>query len=362
VPVKKQRKYNLTRWAVTGRDDIGINAACQRIYTKLRAQGAPDAEWKELCRLWASDFRTHITDARWNAYCAELAAAEARLGTAPAVLGPPRNAAAMSERFIAIETPTLRARLDRRRGLAIQSLAFAPDFTPCVGGIAHGHFDDIALQADWYTGDCVLEAPGEPKITDLEWADTTIAHEPGGDVSVTGIIPTPLGAIEKTMRFRARAPRVDFDIRFHWTDWVKGSLRLGHITLLPDAFDWNTLTLVTHNGGAAPDRFLLAGETVDHGAAVSFLVSAHCGLGMTEGWAELGDRARTIRIAVDRETMPLLGLLTHKRVGGSLFCQLALSAAELDDTSRPDAYQPAHGPTQRRACFSIIRGNSGTSY
>ena len=34
VPVKKQRKYNLTRWAVTGRDDIAINAACQRIYCR----------------------------------------------------------------------------------------------------------------------------------------------------------------------------------------------------------------------------------------------------------------------------------------------------------------------------------------
>ena len=32
VPVKKQRKYNLSRWAVTGRDDLGVNAACERIY------------------------------------------------------------------------------------------------------------------------------------------------------------------------------------------------------------------------------------------------------------------------------------------------------------------------------------------
>ena len=40
VPVKKQRKYNLSRWAVTGRDDIGINAACQRIYSGLLARDA----------------------------------------------------------------------------------------------------------------------------------------------------------------------------------------------------------------------------------------------------------------------------------------------------------------------------------
>ena len=68
VPVKKQRKYNLTRWAVTGRDDIGVNAACQRIYAALKKNGSPDTDWRELCRLWASDFRTHITEARWQGF------------------------------------------------------------------------------------------------------------------------------------------------------------------------------------------------------------------------------------------------------------------------------------------------------
>src|SRR5262249_49194537 len=47
VPVKKQRKYNLSRWAVTGRDDIGINAACERIYRGIVETAAGDDAWKE---------------------------------------------------------------------------------------------------------------------------------------------------------------------------------------------------------------------------------------------------------------------------------------------------------------------------
>ena len=42
---------------------------------------------------------------------------------------------------------------------------------------------------------------------------------------------------------RFDAPRLDFDLTFHWKDWPKGSLRLGHITLLPDAFDARRLML-----------------------------------------------------------------------------------------------------------------------
>ena len=37
VPVKKQDKYNLLRWAVTGRDDLGINTQCWRIFEAMRS-------------------------------------------------------------------------------------------------------------------------------------------------------------------------------------------------------------------------------------------------------------------------------------------------------------------------------------
>ena len=354
VPVKKQRKYNLTRWAVTGRDDIGVNAACQRIYATLKAIGGSDADWRELCRLWASDFRTHITEQRWQGFVRDLAAVEARLKTAqppalPTVAGSPNE-----DRYLTIETPTIRAELDRRRGLAIRSAAFAPDFTPLIGGIAHGHFDDIALQADWYTGDCVFEAPGEHKVTDLEWATTRVEHTADGSVRVLGEIATPLGPIRKLMTFHADAPQIDFDLEFNWQAFGRGSLRLAHVTLLGEAFDEDSLTFAAHNGGRTPDRFTLKEQTVEHGAPVSFLVSASCALGMTEGWLELADKRHRIEVLVDRQTAPLIGLINHRRPGaekgaGKLFCQALLSALELDDTRKPAPYR--EGP--RRFRFSI---------
>jgi len=350
VPVKKQRKYNLTRWAVTGRDDLAVNAACQRIYGALKKNNAPDQDWQELLRLWASDFRTHITERRWHNFCRDLKAMEHRLGTGGDRPLPPAHGEPASERFLEISTPTIRARLDRRRGLAIQSAAFAPDFTPVVGGIPHGYFDDIALQADWYTGDSVFEAPGEPKVTDLEWAIARLERGSDGSVTVYGEIRTPLGPIRKVLQFSAEHPRIDFSLEFDWENWGRGALRLGHITLLPDAFEQENLTLTTNNGGYAPEHFRLSGELVEHGAPVSFLVSASCALGLTEGWAELSDGQRSVRVEIDREQAPLIGLLVHRVSGGQLFCQLMLSALELDDTRKPTPYQP--GP--RRMRFSIV--------
>jgi len=365
VPVKKQRKYNLSRWAVTGRDDIGVNAACQRIYEGLIASGADDAAWKELCYLWSSDFRTHITEKRWTGFTKRLSDAEQKHSPAPHPASLLRSFAATSpalspkggegSRFILIETPSVAVILDRRRGLAIEKLQFRNNAQPIIGGLPHGHFDDIALQADWYTGDCVFEAPGEHKITDLEWCEAHVAKEASGDVIAFATIETPRGPIEKTLCFRADALHVDFDLVFHWQDWGRGSLRLGHITLLPDAFDWMKLSLTTHNGGKEAETFLLKDTDVEHGAPVSFLVSSSYGLGMTEGWAELGDAKTRIRVAVDRTAAPLLGLLTHKRIGGSLFCQLMLSALELDETRKPQAY--ARGPRRFRFNVSAVGCN-----
>jgi hypothetical protein len=254
----------------------------------------------------------------------------------------------IAARHVDVATPSLKARLDRRRGLALDSVRFAGHRAALIGTLPHGHFDDIALQADWYTGNSVYEAPGEHKVTDLEWCQARLWRE-ADDVLALARLDTPKGPIEKTLRFHGSAPRIDFDLTFHWDDWGKGSLRLGHLTLKPEAFDWNKLSLTTHNGGKDCETFSLAGVTVDHGAPVSFLVSASHGLAMTDGWAEIGDDKHRLRIEVDRCTAPLLGLLTHKSVRGSLFCQLALSALELDDTRKPTPLRP--GP--RRFRFSV---------
>jgi hypothetical protein len=351
VPVKKQRKYNLARWAVTGRDNIAVNAACERIYRGMLELS--DADWKELCYLWASDFRTHLTDTRWAGFKARLEAAEAKYSPLPPQPVTIPGSEPVAERHLDIETPMVSARLDRRRGLALERLRFDGDAHAVIGGIPHGTFEDIGLQADWYTGDCVFEAPGEHKVTDLEWCEARIDKLDNGDTLVHAGIDTPKGRIEKQMRFSARHRRVDFDLLFHWQEWAKGVLRLGHFTLLPDAFRLDRLSLSTTNGGGC-ESYALAGHVIDHGAPVSFLVSSSHGIGMTEGWAEIGDDQTRLRVEVDRCTAPLLGMLVHRparRSDGAagLFCQLQLSALELDDTRKPSNYRT--GP--RRFRFSI---------
>ena len=75
------------------------------------------------------------------------------------------------------------------------------------------------------------------------------------------------------------------------SNWGRGSLRLGHITLLPGLSIPAGWPFPPPMAALTPEHFSLADQTVEHGAPVSFLVSATCALGLTEGWLELADGA-----------------------------------------------------------------------
>ncbi len=360
VPVKKQGKYNLTRWAVTGRDDIGINTRCWRAYEVLRDRWADDAAWRELCYLWSSDFRTHITVNRWEAYLERLAAFEGRIGLgvpssvgieiASDVGGALPQGVTREGRYLTIETPKLNARLNARRGLAIDALAFASTGEkPLVGTLEHGYYDDINMTADYYTGHVVLERVGQHKIADLSQVEPVVRDE-GDAIVVEAEVPTPLGPIRKRLSFSRGVEEVTLEYDIDWTNLPKGSLRLGHVTLMPDAFDPATLYYATHNGGAQLERFPLAGHVVDQGAPVSLQVTASTGIGVTGGVVELGDANHALRIEVDKTAAALVGLVAYREVAGSFFCRLSLSVLEVDETRREDAVPMLPRPIRMRIC------------
>ncbi|SLN38136.1 glycoside hydrolase family 57 [Oceanibacterium hippocampi] len=344
IPVKKQTKYNVTRWAVTGRDDSAINGRCHALAERLRVSGnAGDDAWRELCLLWSSDFRTHITERRWSAYGERLRALEARLGvSAPDLPAPalaPINGARPTANgdILEIETDAVRIRLNTRRGLAIDGLWLGDkQGEPLCGTLPHGYFDDIGYGYDWYSGTLVLESPARAKVTDLTRVSPEFARVAGNDdIVIDARMATPLGIIEKRLIIGASAAVVNSFYTLHWREWPLGSLRIGNITLNPAAFEEETLAVTTHNGGETAERFALAGQEVDHGAAVSMLVSATSGFGMTEGRVEIGDGRHSLGLSVSRANAAPIGLLTHKRIKDRLFCRLSLSTMELDETRRP---------------------------
>ena len=341
VPVKKQAKYNIVRWALTGRNDLDLNTACWQLFDALsQAKGIKDEDWKELCYLWSSDFRTHITEARWLKLQERLDRYKGRHLKDPvirqAVEQPaPGDNFQVSEQghYLDITTPVQRLRLNLRRGLAIDGWWDNTCFSsPLVGTLPHGYFDDIHFGADYYTGHFVLESAGKHKITDLCSVDPRINTQ-NGTLEIHSEVQTPLGLVEKTIRIFDDKPGLQITHRFLWPSCPIGALRLGHITLHPEAFDGRHLFFRTHNGGDALETFTLTGQPINHLAPVSTLVSANAALGITSGIVELGDNKKWIRVRIDKAAAALTGHIVFSPVGERFLCRLVLSAMETDDTS-----------------------------
>jgi hypothetical protein len=367
IPVKKQDKYNVSRWAVTGRDDIDLNTRCGRLYERLR--GSEDEQaWRELCALWASDYRTHITEARWRKLQAGLAAAESRRG----VRTPPAPRAGVSEvglpagvrrdgRLLRVRAGELDIGLSMRRGLAIASFvdrSVGPE--SLCGTIEHGYFENIAISADWYTGNLVQEAPVHHKVTDLEPVTPAFAID-GERIVVSGTIETEYGAIDKTVTIDPESSAVELDWTLRWLELPPGSLRFGHVTLRPEAFDPASLFYATHNGGDLLERHELGASPVDHGAPVSALVSAHGGLGVTEGVLVLGDSRIEVRVNGHWAVARPLGMIVYHPAPARFFLQSSFSLTESDETRRGAIPRSAERPQRARLRISAHAAGSSSS-
>jgi len=242
--------------------------------------------------------------------------------------------------LLTLKTDGVTLVLNSRRGLAIQALSFdALGGDMLCGTLPHGFYDDIHWGADFYSGMTVMESPGRPKLTDLNRVEPTLGRDDEGTLVVEASQTTELGPIVKTIRVAGSA--VELTYRLDWPELPIGSLRLGDITLQPNAFDRGTLFYRCHNGGVQPETFPLDGTRVGHGDAVSFLVSASHAIGITEGVVEVGDRARAIRIEVDKTVAALVGMVTYRPIRDSYFCRLSFSAAEVDETRRRTIIDPA---------------------
>ena len=353
VPVKKQEKYNVSRWAVTGRDDLDINTRCLRLFHRLQAAGtAPDApEWVELLYLCSSDFRTHCTAARWAGYQTRLAAMEAQTGARPpepvtaAVPGSARVAVRREQRFLIAESKGAKLVLNCRRGLAVQSCQYdAVSPRSLFGTVDHGYFSRMDLSADFYTGNVVAEQPGRPKITDLAAVEPLVGADAECPFVVEGLIPTALGPVRKRLRWQPDERWLECEYLVEWPEPFIGSLRLGHLLLNPAAYDRETLFYNIHGHGDSPEAFRLNGQdNFDHGRPINLMISAAHGFGLSEGRVCMGDAAVQLNVTVDTALTLPLGLVTYQEAGPESFLRLCFSLSEVDETRLIGAQGRAEG-------------------
>jgi hypothetical protein len=339
LPTKKQAKYNPLRWAVGGRDAFRANTTCEKILSLLKENSdqVTEQDWRTLLDLWGSDFRTHITASRWESWVnisSELLRRFDNVIEFKKIKEESDFEVLETDGYLTISNRELKCVLNLKRGLAIDSLSFLTiSDKPLIGTIRHGELHHIEWNADFYSGEFVVDLPGKHKITDLERVVPVITNNDLG-LTISALIQTKLGPITKSITFSGREnPKLTMRYHLDWETIPPCTMRFGDIVLIPASFERSTLFVETHNGGEQRDRFELNSIEVDHGKYWSPLISARNCFGVTEGELIIGDSNKAIKVNLNRGLSSMPALMTNARVMDSYFTRIQFTARELDDTS-----------------------------
>lgn len=238
-----------------------------------------------------------------------------------------------SGKYVTVENQHVVVRLNKRKGLTINTCAFKDLGTePILCTLDHGYYDDISLGADFFSGHATIERPGRHKLTDLQpsapilsLCDNTLIVESGSESEgvvfrqevVIGTGDTFGFRINKSILLPAREI---------------GTVHPIHFTFNPAAWDRESLYFSTNNGGAI-ETFRFGRCRVEHSGILSSLISSKHGIGATEGNVIVGDREKALSFSHDFRQSALIPSLIYRPIEGqSYFLRLQYSAQEVDET------------------------------
>ena len=354
IPVKKQPKYNIARWAVTGRDDYWLNTICFRIEKYLRLNDINDqSEWAQLCEFWSSDYRTHITESRWSELKESLEnfldqrGIDKELGTESnsnelrSLTDDYKEASRKhnvninkNENFLEISNLHQSIILNLRRGCAVKSLLFGRmDSSAYIGTIDQGYFESIELGADFYTGGIVFDSPRSGKrFADLQPVEPNIDIESDGTVILTCNFSFDIGDLTKKIRFFNSKDGIEFSYSFKKSSDYIGTTRIGGATFLPE-FTKDSVVIFCKNGGDDYEQFI-PDQTFDHSRSSSTMVSSSRGFGATDGRIIFQTDMCKLCFEWDQSEGAVLPMMQNIISEPGKLMRLFFSLREIDETTK----------------------------
>lgn len=327
IPVKKQRKYNITRWALTGKSDFIINSRCYKLFEAIKLDN-DIKDFEELIYLWSSDFRTHITSKRWKVYLSRLNIFQKKVLLPRKIRQQDQSIECHSKLFdcdLEFHSKEIKANLNIEKG-TINHLAFTTlSREPLIGTIKHAFYEDINFAADFYTGHTVIERPAKRKITSLH--PTSYKNKSNNEIFTYNHDKD--NSIVTSYSFNNNELIINKDITCNLG--YPYIMKLYNFTFLPDHWDEKTLYYKVCNGGSY-EIFQFNFESINQQKITSHLISSHNILGNTNGKLEIGDKNKSIIFETDFSKYSPLPYIDYKNFNNTFFLRLSYSSQEVDET------------------------------
>jgi hypothetical protein len=328
IYVKKQNKYNITRWAVTGRNDTYINSL---LHKKFEDSNIQKKNIKKLLYLLSSDFRTHITQERWNDfkkffYKKKLSFSKKKLTKLKLKRFSFDNFQYENKKFI--------INLDVTKGLTIDKLIDKRDKNfSYINTLKQGEFRDINYLVDFFSSHLVIESKKYGKITNLN-EQLSGYHEENDYIYLNNKIKAFEYNIQKSIKIYKNKKTIELrcEVKTNLFNDIK-ILRPFHFTLAPPAGK-ELLNILIANGGSVEKYKINEKDNFTQSAQVNNFISATTLSGMTNNIIEFKYKNKFLKFTDLLEDTKLYPMVDYVNVGKKKLFRLIFTVKENDETSK----------------------------
>jgi len=343
IVVKKQFYYNLSRWAVTGRADFWINAACHSINLSLIEKNADIEEWRKLCFFWSSDFRTHITLDRWSDITSQIKNYIKSNVDNNRLIAPfnliskfNKNLISKGEIFekerVDLNSKYINSQVRFTSGSNIEFISFKDQkWDGFIRSFHLGDFASISFAKPLLCNTTFIYSPklrigglDRQKVLKSQYLKEENIEGVFSEVQI-GDVSLGLSVINS----------IEDQSLFLVTKFYQDLIGDHIVRLFGLQFDLNQvkgeLNIATHNGGKDLEHFPL-NMNASHSKAPSFTVSCSNGFGGTEGIMYIYDDHDAIKLSWDTGSFPLFPMIDIDSYGQDRLFGIQFSVSEIDDT------------------------------
>lgn len=328
IIVKKQAKYNITRWCLTGRDDLKINTFCWRIFQNLKNSKTKNKKkWLMLCKLWSSDYRTHITDTKWDKLI-KLFKSQNLINLKVKNTKRKQNKIVFTNKEIILNRKNFETIINPIKGFTIKKFFLKKKI---FGFLEQGYFNSSKIDVDLFSGHSLLEY-NNFRITDISNVYKRYSYTKNKNETSY----TANGGMNNFLKYKKINLINKNQIEFEncYKNIPNSSLRIFYLNFNPKLFNIKDLCVKTHNGGDKFEKFFFNNLSFDYGNPVSRIVSSSNTLGATKNIIKLCDKKKEVIVKIHRNLSAIMPMIKYEKINNLYLLRLYFSCCETDDTSK----------------------------
>jgi len=352
IIVKKQPKYNINTWTLTGRGDQSLNRSTNVLGHNIHNSISKfKVNLDDILRLSSSDLRTHITDNRWLENTQSLN----KLLNDPSVKISrkqffkknndyektgcfPRNNLQLEfidDKYLLIKTDDVSLQLNIFKGGAIKDLSFASHkFRSSISSLPAGTFEDIEHGVDYFSSLLVAEfLLKRSKQTDLNYCKPFFNYYKD-HVKIIFQQNLRFFDAQKIFTIPYDGEEISVEYRFRNIKPFVGYVRVGNFLL--NSGNSSKKFIETKLGTNSKEIFELE-NSVDHERPVSTFISSNSGIPTTDGSTIISflPNGDGLHFKYDIHDSYAIPMIKYKKIGTKNLFRLIYSLREFDDTAKP---------------------------